>query len=146
MADDTKPNAVGLALLNAQMDSLGREVGARDPNDPKRADLVKEIFRLTELAAELRRAFNETLQLTGESCARPRFSLGFASASNFCRKLSGFKSIISAIQRNEPTPLSVDANHSSASRRCLGLQSRPQASNAPNHNLYPQMLFSDRFV
>ena len=62
MADDTKPNAAGLALLNAQMDSLAREVGTLDHDDPKRADLVKEIFRLTELAAELRRAFNETLQ------------------------------------------------------------------------------------
>jgi hypothetical protein len=61
MADDTKPNA-GLALLNAQMDSLAREVGALNPDDPKRAVLVKEIFRLTELSAELRRAFNETLQ------------------------------------------------------------------------------------
>ena len=62
MADDTKPNAASLALLNAQMDSLAREVGALDRDDPKRADLVKEIFRLTELAAELRRAFNEALQ------------------------------------------------------------------------------------
>lgn len=62
MADDTKPNAAGLALLNAQMDSLAREVETLDHDDPKRADLVKEIFRLTELAAELRRAFNETLQ------------------------------------------------------------------------------------
>ena len=44
------------------MDSLAREVGALNPNDPKRADLVKEIFRLTELAAEMRRAFNEALQ------------------------------------------------------------------------------------
>jgi hypothetical protein len=26
MADDTKPNAASLALLNAQMDSLAREV------------------------------------------------------------------------------------------------------------------------
>ena len=26
MADDTKPNEAGLALLNAQMDSLAREV------------------------------------------------------------------------------------------------------------------------
>ena len=50
MADDTKPNATGLALLNAQMDSLAREVGALDREDPKRADLVKEIFRLTELS------------------------------------------------------------------------------------------------
>jgi hypothetical protein len=62
MADDTKPNEGGLALLNAQMDSLAREVETLDHDDPKRADLVKEIFRLTELAAELRRAFNETLQ------------------------------------------------------------------------------------
>ena len=62
MADDTKPNAASLALLNAQMDSLAREVGALDPDDPKRADLVKEIFHLTELAAEMRRAFNEALQ------------------------------------------------------------------------------------
>jgi hypothetical protein len=62
MADDTKPNAAGLALLDAQIDSLAREVGTLDHNDPKCADLVKEIFRLTELAAELRRAFNETLQ------------------------------------------------------------------------------------
>jgi hypothetical protein len=62
MADDTKPNAASLALLNAQMDSLAREVGTLDHDDPKRADLVKEIFRLTELAAELRREFNETLQ------------------------------------------------------------------------------------
>jgi len=31
-------------------------------DDPKRADLVKQIFRLTELAAEMRRAFNEALQ------------------------------------------------------------------------------------
>ena len=59
MADDTKPNEAGLALLNAQMDSLVREV---DREDPKRADLVKEIFRLAELSAEMRRAFNETLQ------------------------------------------------------------------------------------
>ena len=62
MADDTKPNEAGLALLNAQMDSLEREVGTLDHDDPKRADLVKEIFRLTELSAELRRAFNDTLQ------------------------------------------------------------------------------------
>ena len=60
MADDTKPNAAGLELLNAQMDSLAREVGARE--NPKRAALVKEIFRLAELVGELRRAFNETLQ------------------------------------------------------------------------------------
>ena len=46
MADDTKPNAAGLALLNAQMDSLAREIGDH-PDDPKRAALVKEIFRLT---------------------------------------------------------------------------------------------------
>ena len=62
MADDTKPNETSLALLNAQMDSPAREVGALDRDDPKRADLVKEIFHLTEIAAELRRAFNETLQ------------------------------------------------------------------------------------
>jgi hypothetical protein len=37
MADDTKPNAAGLALLNAQMDSLAREVGALDHDDPKRS-------------------------------------------------------------------------------------------------------------
>ena len=37
------------------MDSLAREVGALDRDDPKRADLVKEIFRLSELAAEMRR-------------------------------------------------------------------------------------------
>jgi hypothetical protein len=49
-------------MLNAQVDSLAREVGTLDQGDPKRADLVKEIFRLSELAAELRRAFNETLQ------------------------------------------------------------------------------------
>ena len=55
MADDTKPNETSLALLNAQMDSLAREVGALDRDDPKRADLVKEIFRLSELAAEMRR-------------------------------------------------------------------------------------------
>ena len=35
MADDTKPNAAGLALLNAQMDSLAREVGALNREDPK---------------------------------------------------------------------------------------------------------------
>ena len=55
MADDTKPNETSLALLNAKMDSLAREVGALDRDDPKRADLVKEIFRLSELAAEMRR-------------------------------------------------------------------------------------------
>jgi hypothetical protein len=43
------------------MDSLAREVGVLDPDDPKRATLVKEIFRLSELAAEMRRAFNEAL-------------------------------------------------------------------------------------
>ena len=47
MADDTKPNETSLALLNAKMDSLAREVGALDRDDPKRADLVKEIFHLT---------------------------------------------------------------------------------------------------
>ena len=62
MADDTKPNAAGLALLNAQMDSLAREIGVLNRDDPKRAALVKEIFPLSELAAEMRRAFNETLQ------------------------------------------------------------------------------------
>ena len=62
MADDTKPNETSLELLNAKMDSLAREVGALDRDDPKRADLVKEIFRLSELAAEMRRAFNEALQ------------------------------------------------------------------------------------
>ena len=60
MADDTKPNEAGLALLNAQMDSLAREVGALDHDDPKRADLVKEIFRLTELARALSEASIET--------------------------------------------------------------------------------------
>jgi hypothetical protein len=54
MADDTKPNAASLALLNAQMDSLAREIGALNPDDPKRADLVKEIFRLTKVAAEMK--------------------------------------------------------------------------------------------
>ena len=62
MADDTKSNAARLALLNAQMDSLAREVAALDRENPKRADLVKEIFRLSELSAEMRRAFNGTLQ------------------------------------------------------------------------------------
>ena len=36
------------------------EVGALDPNDPKRADLIKEIFRLTELARALSEASIET--------------------------------------------------------------------------------------
>jgi len=31
MADDSKPNAASLALLNAQMDSLAREIGALNP-------------------------------------------------------------------------------------------------------------------
>jgi|GEM_PF-4943672 hypothetical protein len=63
MAEDApNPTQHALALLNAQMDSLAREVGTHDHDDPKRADLVKEIFRLTELSAEMRRAFNETLQ------------------------------------------------------------------------------------
>ena len=61
MADDTKPNRRP-CIANAQMDSLAREIGTLNPDDPKRADLVKEIFRLAELSAELRRAFNETLQ------------------------------------------------------------------------------------
>jgi hypothetical protein len=34
------------------MDQLARQVGKLEPDDPKRAELVKEIFRLTELAAE----------------------------------------------------------------------------------------------
>ena len=49
MADDTKPNETSLALLNAKMDSLAREVGALDRDDPKRADLVKEIFSLERI-------------------------------------------------------------------------------------------------
>ena len=36
MADDTKPNETSLALLNAKMDSLAREVEALDRDDPKR--------------------------------------------------------------------------------------------------------------
>jgi hypothetical protein len=52
MADDTpNPTQHALALLNAQMDSIAREVGALDPDDAKRANLIKEIFRLSELAA-----------------------------------------------------------------------------------------------
>jgi hypothetical protein len=76
MADDTKPNETSLALLNAKMDSLAREVGALDRDDPKRADLVKEIFRLSELAAEMRR--EEKLRghpLAGRS-SRHRLSRG----------------------------------------------------------------------
>jgi hypothetical protein len=49
---DTKTEETSLALLNAQMDQLARQVGKLEPDDPKRAELVKEIFRLTELAAE----------------------------------------------------------------------------------------------
>jgi hypothetical protein len=70
MADDTKPNETSLALLNAQMDSLAREVGALDRDDPKRADLVKEIFRLSELAAEMRRGE----KLRGHALAFPQDS------------------------------------------------------------------------
>ena len=42
MTDNTKPNAASLALLNAQMDSLARKIGALDANDPKHADLTDE--------------------------------------------------------------------------------------------------------
>ena len=49
MADDTKPNAASLALLNAQMDSLAREVGALDPNDPKPANLGQRDLSLDRI-------------------------------------------------------------------------------------------------
>jgi len=49
MADDTKPNAAGLALLNAQMDSLAREIGALNPDDPKRADPSQRDFSLDRI-------------------------------------------------------------------------------------------------
>jgi hypothetical protein len=71
MADDTKPNEAGLALLNAQMDSLAREVGAFNRQDPKRADLVKEIFRLTELAAEWRLALSSVVRFCEASVSIP---------------------------------------------------------------------------
>jgi hypothetical protein len=44
MRTTPKPNEAGLALLNAQMNSLAREIGALDPDDTKRADLVKRFF------------------------------------------------------------------------------------------------------
>ena len=62
MADDTKPNAASLALLNAQMDSLAREVGALNPDDPEARRSRQRDLSLTELAAEMRRAFNEMMQ------------------------------------------------------------------------------------
>jgi hypothetical protein len=77
MADDTKPNETSLALLNAKMDSRAREVGALDRDDPKRADLVKEIFRLSELAAEMRREekLRGQTSMTQLSCPAARSSV-----------------------------------------------------------------------
>jgi hypothetical protein len=53
---DTKTEETSLALLDAQIDQLARQVGKLEPGDPKRAELIKEIFRLTELAAEMKQA------------------------------------------------------------------------------------------
>ena len=77
MANDTKPNAAGLALPTAQMDYLARQVGALNPDDPKRADLVKEIFRLSELAAEMRREekLRGQTSTTQLSCSAARSSV-----------------------------------------------------------------------
>ena len=49
-----KSEATGWAQLNTQIYSLAREVGELDPDDPKRAELINEIYRLTELAKSSR--------------------------------------------------------------------------------------------
>jgi hypothetical protein len=49
-----KSETAALAGLNAQINTLAREIGELDPDDPKRAELVKDIYRLTELARHSR--------------------------------------------------------------------------------------------
>ena len=39
--------------INQRMDQLAREIGALDPDDLRRRDLIDEISRLTILRAEL---------------------------------------------------------------------------------------------
>ena len=50
--DDREP--IDRELLNQQMDSLAREIVGLKPDDPRRAEIVKELSRLSLLGASLR--------------------------------------------------------------------------------------------
>ena len=51
MAD--KPKDTGLALLDEYMNTLARELGRLDPDDPRRKQLLDELYRVSQIAQEV---------------------------------------------------------------------------------------------
>lgn len=51
---DRKLPPADLDFLNARMDQLAREIGAMDPDDPRRATLIEEMSELTRRRSDSR--------------------------------------------------------------------------------------------
>jgi hypothetical protein len=66
MSDNDMPG--DLDLLIASMDDLAREIGEMEPDDPVRAERLKELYTLTELSKSLK---TERNQITAREWMRP---------------------------------------------------------------------------
>ena len=51
MADE--PKDAGLALLDEYINTLARELGRLDPDDPRRKQLLDELYRVSQIAQEI---------------------------------------------------------------------------------------------
>jgi hypothetical protein len=72
---DNKSGSVSLELITKTMNGLAREIGAMDPEDPKRADFVKELCDLTQLNASWKVKTNELMGQRMDELAREVASL-----------------------------------------------------------------------
>ena len=69
---DNNTTPSDLDLLIASMNDLAREIGEKEPDDPRRAVRLQELYTLTELSKSLRTEQNkimEKAEKNGESTA-----------------------------------------------------------------------------
>ena len=57
-------------MLNKSMDEIAREVGGMNPDDPVRAERLKELCALTQLTRSLKSARNEMIHKRMDELAR----------------------------------------------------------------------------
>ena len=67
---DTKSARIATELLTKSMNELAREIGVMDADDPRRAERIKQLWRLGELSASLKSERNKLLNQRMDQLAR----------------------------------------------------------------------------
>jgi len=67
---DTKSARIATELLTKSMNELAREIGVMDADDPRRAERIKQLWRLGELSASLKSERNKLLNQRMDELAR----------------------------------------------------------------------------